>query len=492
MTDTDQQLLIGQLRERIQTLESVIRRLEGRDAITRILSESTSVRAAARPVLQALCALFDWNAGCFWIPDNNAAKLRCIALSTNGDFPNFSAASERSALPVGVGLAGRVWLSAEPACIVNLERDDNFPRSEAAAKDGLCSALAFPVMSGDELAGVVELFSIGKRELDRQLLEMFTAIGRQIGLFMQKRRAEKQLSQQARIAALRADVASSLTRTGDFKSILAGCTDALVKHLNVAFARIWTLNAAGRTLELQASSGLYTHIDGGHSRIPVGAFKIGWIAEKRRAHLTNSVPNDPRVTDQAWAAREGMQAFAGYPLMTEERLMGVVAMFSRHTLEDFELGELAPIADAIAQFLDRRRVDEDLRTTQALNSAILQTAFDAIVAMDETGRIVEFNPAAEAMFGYQRQHVVGRALADVIVPAQLRDAHRIGLARYLSTGETRILGRRIEVVAMRAGGGEFPVELAVARIPGDGPPMFTAYIRSLRVARDGAVTNRTE
>ena len=96
--------------------------------------------------------------------------------------------------------------------------------------------------------------------------------------------------------------------------MLQRCAEALVDHLHGAFARIWTLNPQEDVLELQASAGLYTHLDGPHSRVPVGKYKIGLIAQERKPHLTNAVVGDPRVSDQEWARREGMVAFAGYPL----------------------------------------------------------------------------------------------------------------------------------------------------------------------------------
>ncbi len=98
--------------------------------------------------------------------------------------------------------------------------------------------------------------------------------------------------------------------------------------------------------------------------------------------------------------------------------------------------------------------------------------------MDDNGRIVEFNAAAENVFGHQRARVLGRSLA-VIIPPRFRGAHRVGMARYLSTGETHILGRKIEIAGLHSSGAEIPVELTVARIPGDGPPMFSAYILPL-------------
>src|SRR5207253_6711562 len=91
----------------------------------------------------------------------------------------------------------------------------------------------------------------------------------------------------------------------------------------------------------------------------------------------------------------------------------------------------------------------------------------------------EFNRAAERTFGYRRDQVMGKPLADVVIPPTLRDEHRRGLARYLATGKQNVLGRRVEMTAVRFDGSEFPVELAISRIPLDGPPSFTGYLRDI-------------
>jgi PAS domain S-box-containing protein len=128
---------------------------------------------------------------------------------------------------------------------------------------------------------------------------------------------------------------------------------------------------------------------------------------------------------------------------------------------------------------DRKRAEEELRRSEARKTAILDSALDCIVTIDHQGRITEFNPAAERNFGYRRDDVVGKRLADVIIPPSLRERHRQGFARYLATGEAQVLGRRIEMTAVRADGSEFPVELSISRIPVDGPPSFTGYLRDI-------------
>ena len=177
--------------------------------------------------------------------------------------------------------------------------------------------------------------------------------------------AEAAAAERNRLTALRAEVSTALASDGDQRAVLQECTTALVRYLDVAFARIWTLNEAEGVLELKASAGLYTHLDGPHSRVKVGEFKIGRIASSRQPHLTNDVPHDPNVSDQAWARREGLTAFAGYPLAVEGRVLGVVGMFARRPLPDEVLADLEPLANMIALYLDRRRVEEELRRVAA-------------------------------------------------------------------------------------------------------------------------------
>ena len=123
--------------------------------------------------------------------------------------------------------------------------------------------------------------------------------------------------------------------------------------------------------------------------------------------------------------------------------------------------------------------ESELKRTEVRKAAILDSALDCIVTIDDQGRITEFNPAAEKTFGYRRGEVLGRHMADVIIPPSLREMHRQGFARHLATGESRVLGRRIELTAVRADSSEFPVELAITRIPLDGPPSFTGFLRDI-------------
>jgi two-component system NtrC family sensor kinase len=142
-----------------------------------------------------------------------------------------------------------------------------------------------------------------------------------------------------------------------------------------------------------------------------------------------------------------------------------------------ELHTLMEAFTTMRQAVIRR--EEALRESEGRKGAILEGALDAIITIDHEGRIVEFNPAAEQVFGYSRETVVGQRMADLIIPPSIRDVHYEGFARYLATGESVILGQRLEMMGVRADGTEIPVELSVIRVGDEEPPLFTAFLRDI-------------
>src|SRR5262249_21865874 len=150
--------------------------------------------------------------------------------------------------------------------------------------------------------------------------------------------------------------------------------EALVRRLDAAFARIWTLNPEESLLELRASAGMYTRLNGEYSRVRVGELKIGLIASERQPHLTNDVLNDPRISDPEWARGSGMVAFAGYPLLVEDRVVGVMAMFARHPLTEATLDAIATAAAPVAQAVERKRAEEAQRASEEKFRILADTA----------------------------------------------------------------------------------------------------------------------
>ena len=175
---------------------------------------------------------------------------------------------------------------------------------------------------------------------------------------------------------------------------------------------------------------------------------------------------------------------------------GVIVGLANHTILISKQGDERAIDDSAAPIRDqegaiegvvlvfrdvaeRRKTERELAASQARKTAILESAMDGILTIDESGKVISYNPAAELMFGYERADAMGRELAELIIPQAYRDDHRRGLAHYLATGEGPILRKRLELTAIRANGDEFPVEISITPIKTEDEVFFTGYIRDL-------------
>ncbi len=191
----------------------------------------------------------------------------------------------------------------------------------------------------------------------------------------ERERARGELARKSWLAQLGADVAEAITRSGDLRAVLQQCAEALIRHLGITLARIWTLDEGWGVLVLRASAGAETRTDDAQRRIPIGAGQVGQIALERRPRLTNAATDDLGIGDPTRAGQDDLMAFAGYPLIVEDRLVGVVAVFATRPLGEETLGALQSVGDHIALAIDRSRVEDELRRS-----------VDALLVLHESGR----------------------------------------------------------------------------------------------------------
>lgn len=235
-----------------------------------------------------------------------------------------------------------------------------------------------------------------------------------------RRLNEERLNEQLFLQQSVSGVIRTLQSPEALPAVLQKETEIIVKLLDAAFARVWTLNPATNILELQASAGLYTHLDGAHARIPLGRGKIGQVALEGKPLFTNTVIGDPGVLDQEWARREGMQAFAGYPLLVDGRVTGVLALFARQPLNESVLEVLGMAASFIAAYIHRKRAEEALKESEERYRSVYDTAPLAFVLWDRETRVTDWNEQAEKMFGWTREEIIGQPFFDHIIPESAR------------------------------------------------------------------------
>ena len=222
--------------------------------------------------------------------------------------------------------------------------------------------------------------------------------------------------------------------------------------------------ALSERLTLESGEGL-------PGRVLAGA-EPAWIVD---------TPVDANFPRADAARRAGLHAAFAFPMRSPRGIVGVMEFFAREPREPDErlLWTMRVIGSQVGQFVGRRHAEAEVRASESRLRAMLESALDAVVSMDHRGHVIGWNHAAETTFGYGAHEAVGRDMADLIVPHELRAAHRRGLARFLETEEASVLDRRLELTALHKNGAEFPVELTITRIGLPGPPTFTAYLRDI-------------
>jgi PAS domain S-box-containing protein len=307
-------------------------------------------------------------------------------LDAAGVPPSFPPATALLAAPVlsPARVHGWICLLDKPGADAFTDEDEQFARMLAAQ--------------------VGRIYENGSLYAD--LLQHSTKLAEEVA---ERKRAELALAERVRLASLVGEVGLALIQRESLKDVLSRCADAVVRHLDAAFARIWTLSRDNLVLELQASAGMYTQLDGSHGQVPVGQFKIGLIAQERRPHLTNAVVGDPRVADQEWARREGMVAFAGYPLLVDDRLVGVVALFAKQELSETVLQSLGAVADQIALGIERKRSEHALQSSQQRLQYVVASSPAVLFTLAIDGnsfRLSWISDNVREMMGYTLEEVL--------------------------------------------------------------------------------------
>lgn len=298
-----------------------------------------------------------------------------------------------------------------------------------------------------------------------------------------------QLSLERQLAVQYA-IARAFAEAGRLDEIASLVLQPLADSFGWQAASVWVPNRAGQlrcaadyiasdSLEAWAADARARRFDIG-TGLPGQVWALDqpiWVRD------TDSEENFPR---RGIAQQVGLRHGFAFPIRVRGAVRAVVELFAADVRE-IDVGQiefLEAVGHQLGSFMERIETRRAATTSEARKAAVLGAAVDAIVSADREGRILEFNPAAERLFGRRRAEVIGRRIADVLVPEDLRGAHEAAIARYAETGEPRIIGQRVRTWAATADGERVPIELTVTEIKIDDESMFTAFIRDITRERE--------
>jgi hypothetical protein len=324
-------------------------------------------------------------------------------------------------------------------------------------------------------------------------IRLVSGIAHQLMFALENAHLHKETERRRREAQVVADVARSISAALDLPAILRVVADGAKELCQTEIARIALRDPASGDMVMR--HGL--HRDAGEAvRIAAGQGSGGWVMQTGRPFRTANYLADPRITSdfRAIAEREGLGAHLVVPIRMGDVIEGLLYVGRRTTRPFTERDEAvlltlaghAAIAIRNTQHFEREQAaralaessEEALRETADRLRAVVDSTTDAIIVTDDTGKIVSWNKGAEAMFGYTESEIFGQPLY-LLMPERYRRAHRAGLARFMETGQGRVIGRTVELDGVRRDGTEFPVELSLATWQRPGGRFVSGILRDL-------------
>jgi len=350
------------------------RRLAAQYEATRVLAEADSPGQSSRKILETICESLDWELGAFWRVDSRTEQLRCAAIwhRPSGPAPAFESQTRDAALGRGVGLPGRVWQDAAPVWIPELASDTNFPRQEAALRDGLHAAFAVPILLRGDTLGVLEFFSRATRPTDVAILEMMNSVGTQIGQFIERHRMRTRVIQSEKLASLGMLSAGVAHEINNPLAYVANNLAVIERDVRFLLALLAIYEQAGESIAA-AQPELSQQIEQLDAR-----FDLAYVKENMEKTLQSTRQGVKRVADIVQNLRgfARLDRAAAEQADIHEALRSALEMLRgrldrRKITVDEHLGELPLVAGSPAQ----------------LNQVFLNLLVNAMQAIESTHRV---------------------------------------------------------------------------------------------------------
>jgi signal transduction histidine kinase len=347
------------------------RRLALQHAVTEILSKATVLTEATPRLLETICRNLEWHFAALWSVDSKESELHLVANwrdPSSARIAEFEQANSVLRLSRDEGLPGKIWARKEPMWIAEYAGDERFPRSGVATRVNLRTAFGFPVRLGEEVLGVIELFSENLKDADAATLDTLTAIGSQIGQFIERKHIEeeglrvlereKEARREAETLALQLAALQKVTDALahlSVEEVLAESLDRISEVLNVDTVAILLLEPKGEELVAWAAKGLEEEVELG-VHVPSGKGFAGRVVAEGKPIIIEDTSRydlyNPLLREK------GIESLLGVPLLIEGRPTGVLHVGTLHrahfSADDVRLLQLA--ADRIALALENARL----------------------------------------------------------------------------------------------------------------------------------------
>lgn len=235
----------------------------------------------------------------------------------------------------------------------------------------------------------------------------------------ERKQIEAEMAERHSLATLAAEVGVTLTGAASLPEGLQACAEIVVRNTGMCFARVWTVDTKEQVLELQASAGAYRALDPAEARVPIGTFRIGRIAASGEPYVTHTLLQDPVLGELEWTRKEGIVAFAGYPLKVGEQILGVCEVFAQQPLTDALLQAFDSVAHSIAQFTERKRAEESLRESEDRFRTAFEEAPYGMCMTGLDGRFLHANATLCSMLGYSQDELLAGAWQEITHPDDL-------------------------------------------------------------------------
>jgi diguanylate cyclase (GGDEF)-like protein/PAS domain S-box-containing protein len=337
--------------------------LQVQNALARVLAETATFEEVPSKLLQVTCESMGFTVGVLWEVDENADALRCVDIwhFASPALEQFAAKTREITSRSGTGIAGRVWKSGIPAWIPDATINPSSPRAPYAAQAGLHENLVFPITVQGAIAGVVDFFGPEAREPDPGLLEVFAAIGTQIGQFIERKKQQLKIVRLNRIYAVLSGINSAIMRIRDRQQLLEEACRIAVEHGNFGLAWIGSFDPVTLDVTPIASAGMGTtemkqQKSSARTDISIGQGLVGNAIRERKPVFSNDIAATPTVGGKRRqeTLRMGYRSLIVLPLYVEDTVAGVLSLFAKepHFFTDEELELLTELASDISFALD--------------------------------------------------------------------------------------------------------------------------------------------